>query len=79
MIPGVNIIDRKASEASNMQALQASTELGDLWRAINPQRKKSKEVALPKFSGSKEHLDWLRINLNKARIINVQNYKRTKI
>ena len=46
---------------------------------MNPQRKKSKEVALPKFSGSKEHLDWLRINLNKARISIVQNYKRTKI
>ena len=78
MILGVNRIDRKASEASNMQALQASTELGGLWRAMSPQRK-SKEVALPKFSGSKEHLDWLRINLNKARISTVQNYKRTKI
>ena len=30
MIPGVNIISGKVSEASNMQALRASTELGDL-------------------------------------------------
>ena len=31
-----------------------------------------------KFSGSKERLDWLKIDLNAAKIITVQDYKRTK-
>ena len=31
-----------------------------------------------KFSGSKEHLGWLEIDLNAAKIITVQGYKRTK-
>ena len=29
-------------------------------------------------SGSKDHLDWLKIDLNAAEIITVQDYKRTK-
>ena len=32
-----------------------------------------------KFSGSREHLDWLKIDLNAARIIAVQDSKCTKI
>ena len=31
-----------------------------------------------KFSGSKECLDWGKIDLNAAKIITVQDYKRTK-
>ena len=31
-----------------------------------------------KFSGTKERLDWLKIDLNAAKMITVQNYKRTK-
>ena len=31
-----------------------------------------------KFSGSKEHLDWLKIDLNVVKIITVQDYKLTK-
>ena len=32
---------------------------------------------LRKLSGSKEHLDWLKIDLNAAKIITVQDYKCT--
>ena len=32
-----------------------------------------------KFSGSKEHLDWLKIDLNAAKVITAQDYKYTKI
>ena len=31
-----------------------------------------------KFSGTKEHIDWLKIDLNAAKIITVQDYKCTK-
>ena len=34
--------------------------------------------ALRKFLRSKEHLDWLKIDLNAAEIITVQDYKHTK-
>ena len=33
---------------------------------------------LRKFLGSKEHLDWLKIGLDSAEIITVQDYKCTK-
>ena len=33
---------------------------------------------LRKFIGFKEHLDWFKIGLNAAKIIAVQDYKRTK-
>ena len=33
---------------------------------------------LRKLLGSKEHLDWLKIDLNVAEIITVQDYKHTK-
>ena len=32
-----------------------------------------------KYLGSKEHLDWLKKDLNMAEIITAQDYKRTKI
>ena len=38
MILGVNIIGGKASEASNMRALQVPTKLRGLWSALSPQR-----------------------------------------
>ena len=40
MILGVNMIGGKASEVSNMRALQVPTEFGDLWSALSPQREK---------------------------------------
>ena len=36
-------------------------------------------VALRKSLGSKRHSDWLKMVLNAAEIITVQDYKRTKI
>ena len=33
---------------------------------------------LRKFEGSREHLDWLKIDLNMAEIITIQDYKHTK-
>ena len=34
---------------------------------------------LKKLAGSKEHLDWLKIDLNAAKIITAQDYKQKKI
>lgn len=38
MIPGINIIDKKASEVSNMQLLQAPVALGGLGEALSSHR-----------------------------------------
>ena len=64
MIPGVNIISRKASLASINGAGGVRGHC-----VLHPLRK---------FLGSKEHLVWLKIDLNMAEIITVQDYKRTK-
>ena len=65
MIPGVNIIDRKVNVASVNRA-------GGVWGCsetlVGPLRK---------FLGSKEHLNWLKIDLNAAEIISIQDYKQT--
>ena len=36
------------------------------------------DAPIRKFLGSKEHLDWLKIDLNVAEITTVQDYKCTK-
>ena len=56
-----------------------STELGGLGGIWSPQREFRGLCLLRKLLGSKEHLYWLKICLNAAEIINVQDYKRTKI
>ena len=63
MIPGVNIINRKVSVASFNRA-------GGVWGCSE-----TPAGPLRKFLGSKEHLNWLGIDLNEAKIINVQDYK----
>ena len=52
MIPGVTIIDRKASIASAKGAVASG--------------------------GSNKDPDWLKIDLNAAKVYTAQNYKRTK-
>ena len=37
------------------------------------------QSTLRKLLSSKEHLEWLKINLNVAKIITVQDYKHTKL
>ena len=66
MIPGVNIISGKASVASvnGARRLEGASSL-------------SSEV-FRIFLGSKEHLDWLNIDLNAVEIITAQDYERTK-
>ena len=64
MIPTVIIISGKASGES---ANRAGGSGGDL-----------SPSAGVLFLGSKEHLDWLKIDLNAAEIITVQDYKCTK-
>ena len=63
MIPEVYIISGKASMVSTNRA-------GGSARA--PQRE------FQGVLGSKEHLDWLKIDLNAAKIITVQDFKLTK-
>ena len=66
MIPGINIFSRKASKASVNRA-------GGSGGHYEPFSTK-----LPrKILDSKEHLDWLKINLN-VKIITVQDSKHTK-
>ena len=73
MIPRVNIISRKANVASINLAEGA-------WGCSEPPRGGGEFrglFPLRNFLGSKEHLDWLKIDLNMAEIITVQDYKRT--
>ena len=69
MIQGVNIISRKAGIASVNGAEGSGGHcepLSNGFRGHNP---------LWKFLGYKEHLDWLKMDLNVAEIITVQDYK----
>ena len=52
-------------------------ELGDLGVFQNP-RRVFRRSALIKFLCSKEHLDWLKIDLNTVKIITVKDYKHKK-
>ena len=60
----------------------ASTELGALGggggEALRLSRGFRGQNPLRKLLGSKEHLDWLKIDLNAAKVITVQDYKHTK-
>ena len=63
MIPGVNIIGRKVSVLS----VNTAGGFGGVLRPpVGPLRK---------FLGSKKHLNWLKIDLNAAKIITIQDYK----
>ena len=71
MIPRVNIISRKANVASVNKAEVCegcSEPLSMDFRGQN---------ALRNFVGFKEPLDWLKIDLNVAKIITVYDYKWT--
>ena len=68
MIPGANIISGKASVVSVNRA-GGSEPLSRGFRGWSPIRK---------FLGSKEQLDWLKIDLNAVEIRTVQDYLRTK-
>ena len=68
MIPGANIISKKASVASVNRAV-GSEPLSRGFRGWSPQGK---------FLGSKEHLEWHKIDLNVVEIRTVQGYICTK-
>ena len=53
-------------------------ELGSLQVFWNSSRGFMGQNTQRKFLGSKEDLDWLKIDLNVAEIITVQDYKHTK-
>ena len=72
MIPGVNIIDGKVSIASVNGACGSGG-------VLRPQRGFRRQSSLGKFLAAKWHLDWLKIDLNAAKINTVlQYYKHTK-
>ena len=72
-IPQVNIIYRKASVVS-------ANETGGSGGHCEPLSKGFKgRNPLRKFLGSKEHLDWLKIDLNVTEISTVEDYKHIKI
>ena len=68
MIPGANIISGKATVVSINRA-GGSESISRGFRGWSPLRK---------FLGSKEHLDWLKIDLNAVNIRTVQDYICTK-
>ena len=73
MISRVIIISRRASIASVNRAGVSGAcpePLSEVFRGWSPLRK---------FLGSREHLDLLKIDLNAAEIITVQDYKCSKI
>ena len=61
MIPVANIISRKASVKTIIEA-EGSEPLSRGFRGQSPLRK---------YLGSKEHIDWLKIDLNAVEIRNV--------
>ena len=63
MIPGVNIIGRKSACSERQRCW-------GVWRCSE-----TPVGPLRKFLGSKEHLSWLKIYLNAAKIITIQDYK----
>ena len=68
MTPGANIISGKASLVSINRA-GGSESISQGFRGWSPLRK---------FLGSKEHLDWHKIDFNMVKIRTVQGYIRTK-
>ena len=72
MIPGVNIIDGKVSIASVNGACGSGG-------VLRPQRGFRRQSSLGKFLAAKWHLDWLKIDLNAAKITTVQYCKHTKL
>ena len=69
MIQGVNTIGGKVSIASVNRAEGPG--------CLRPQRGFWGRSSLSKFLSSKEHLDGLKIDLNAAETITVQDYKKT--
>ena len=69
MILGVNIIDKKVRVVS----VNGVEDLGVFW---DPTREFRGRITLRKFLGSKEHLDWLKIDYNAAKITTVQDYNK---
>ena len=70
MIPGVNIREKASiNEAGSSGGGGAADTLCRYFRGQSPLRT---------FLGSKEHLDWLKIYSNVAKIITVSDYKCTK-
>ena len=78
MIPGVNIIGRKVSVASINGAGRG--ERGGCRKpgVLKPQQGVKGCCPLRTFVGYKYHLDWIKIDLNVAKIITVQDYKHFK-
>ena len=70
MIPGVNIAG-KISIASINKA-------GGSEKGRGCSETLSRDFRGQRLLGSKEHLDWLKINSNVAKIITVQDYEHTK-
>ena len=64
MIPGVNIIDRKVSIATINEACGSGG-------VLRPQQGFRRQSPLGKLLASKWHLDWLKIDLNVAKITTV--------
>ena len=70
MIPGVNFREKASiNEAGSSGGGGATDTLCRYFRGQSPLRT---------FLGSKEHLDWLKIYSNVAKIITVSDYKCTK-
>ena len=68
MIPEVNITEK-----------QMLMEPGGFWGCFEPLSRDFRgQSPLRKLLGSKKHLDWLKIYLNAAKIITVQEYEGAK-
>ena len=73
LMPGMNIIGRKVSIASINWAGGSGGCFG------TPAGDFSGQSTLRNLLGSKEHLDWLKIDLNVAEIITVQKSTQKKL
>ena len=71
MIPGANIVNGRM----NIASINKVGGSGVFW---DPSWGFRGQSTLINFLGSKEHLDWLKTDLNAAKIITVQDYKHIK-
>ena len=72
MIPGVNIISRNSSIANINRSEGSGSTLSPSVVVIGGQSPLRKSLAPNK------HLDWVKVDLNAAKIVAVQGYKCTK-
>ena len=74
-----NIRHNRRTEYNHQKSEQSWRQQSwGVWGVLRPQHGFRRQGTLRKFLSSKEHLDWLKTDLNAAKITTVQDYKHIK-